>query len=518
MLTDFTTKLIKFGSGFSAGYFNTVGSIHGFTPASFKSSRTAGRKTVQQRPEDFMDEEDLQEHMQLGINVRNETLFATTADELAARPSEVAPGIIVSAPVVRSIGIMLMQRMGWIRSDPIGKPRLQQRQYTVELDPSTQQSSAAPKANVYGLGYIPSKNERLNSLIVTDDDDCSFCPSKYDTSLSVDDVEQAEIGMGPSRSKKRFPEYNPSTEAISIVSPPAIERLKIPSDFKPSPCPVAEASIVPQLERFRVNIEQVVARRRRRLTLDERSAALGEEVPASTSKTQSVFDMISADGRAKLSASLASMFHVGSTLVVGDHADIPVQYPDDPAKQARFVQFLNARRDGRSSDAETCRDWRRALEMQQFEALAATLPTVSAAAKIKVEARPDLPTDYDSAARLKMFGTLTRETADWVPPRLLCKRFHVPDPYQGRAVPAPTIKKRTRFQDLLATVHPELVAAENPVKVENPVKIDDDDEEEVLEAKVERPPVDLFKAIFEDSEDDDDDDIEDQRKKRVKTD
>lgn len=47
-----------FTGGFSAGYFNTVGSKEGWAPGKFKSSRSdksGGKSTY--RPEDFMDEE-----------------------------------------------------------------------------------------------------------------------------------------------------------------------------------------------------------------------------------------------------------------------------------------------------------------------------------------------------------------------------------------------------------------------------------------------------------------------------
>ncbi|EEB87967.1 hypothetical protein MPER_14461, partial [Moniliophthora perniciosa FA553] len=47
--------------GFSAGYFNSVGSKEGWTPATFVSSRNDRAKKKAARPEDFMDEEDLQE-------------------------------------------------------------------------------------------------------------------------------------------------------------------------------------------------------------------------------------------------------------------------------------------------------------------------------------------------------------------------------------------------------------------------------------------------------------------------
>eukprot|EP00833_Pecoramyces_ruminatium_P001839 jgi/Orpsp1_1/1175871/evm.model.c7180000055534.2 len=49
-----------FKGGFSAGYFNTVGSKEGWTPTQFVSSRT-NRQKVSYRPEDFMDEEDLED-------------------------------------------------------------------------------------------------------------------------------------------------------------------------------------------------------------------------------------------------------------------------------------------------------------------------------------------------------------------------------------------------------------------------------------------------------------------------
>ncbi|XP_019644468.1 PREDICTED: G patch domain-containing protein 1-like, partial [Branchiostoma belcheri] len=46
-----------FTGGFSAGYYNTVDTPEGWTPATFVSSRSSKAGKVQQRPEDFMDEE-----------------------------------------------------------------------------------------------------------------------------------------------------------------------------------------------------------------------------------------------------------------------------------------------------------------------------------------------------------------------------------------------------------------------------------------------------------------------------
>ncbi|CAO3640649.1 unnamed protein product [Cunninghamella echinulata] len=46
-----------FTGGFSAGYYNTVGSKEGWTPSQFVSSQSSRHEQKTARPEDFMDEE-----------------------------------------------------------------------------------------------------------------------------------------------------------------------------------------------------------------------------------------------------------------------------------------------------------------------------------------------------------------------------------------------------------------------------------------------------------------------------
>ncbi len=47
-----------FTGGFSAGYFNTVGSEEGFQPKSFVSSRSSRAKITNQTAKDYMDSSD----------------------------------------------------------------------------------------------------------------------------------------------------------------------------------------------------------------------------------------------------------------------------------------------------------------------------------------------------------------------------------------------------------------------------------------------------------------------------
>ncbi|EME49547.1 hypothetical protein DOTSEDRAFT_40740 [Dothistroma septosporum NZE10] len=117
-----------FTGGFSAGYFNTVGSKEGWTPSTFVSSRANRAKAQQdgkqQRPEDYMDDEDLAEQAEaqrletqdafagLGSTITNSAgrgmfsdLFKTTGD---------------------TKGVKLLQRMGWRQGQGIG-PKVRRR-------------------------------------------------------------------------------------------------------------------------------------------------------------------------------------------------------------------------------------------------------------------------------------------------------------------------------------------------------------------------------------------------------
>ncbi|EXJ71469.1 uncharacterized protein A1O5_05277 [Cladophialophora psammophila CBS 110553] len=113
-----------FTGGFSAGYFNTVGSKEGWTPSSFVSSRqnrAKGARTVpQQKPEDFMDEEDLREAEE-SRTLNTSSDFAGFGTEHDAVRKTAA--IDIFRPLDETIGSKLLKRMGWREGQGIG-PRL----------------------------------------------------------------------------------------------------------------------------------------------------------------------------------------------------------------------------------------------------------------------------------------------------------------------------------------------------------------------------------------------------------
>ena len=77
-ITHVTPITGAFTGGFSAGYFNTVGSAEGFEPASFKSSRServsgaagASKGARQQSIDDFLDEDELEERKRTHLQVK----------------------------------------------------------------------------------------------------------------------------------------------------------------------------------------------------------------------------------------------------------------------------------------------------------------------------------------------------------------------------------------------------------------------------------------------------------------
>jgi len=79
-----------FTGGFSAGYWNTVGSKEGWVPSQFVSSRKEkwDRDLVKGKPEDFMDEEDFMVHGIAPKSVHTKDLFSNDpmSDFVSLRP------------------------------------------------------------------------------------------------------------------------------------------------------------------------------------------------------------------------------------------------------------------------------------------------------------------------------------------------------------------------------------------------------------------------------------------------
>ncbi|KAL8873667.1 MAG: hypothetical protein Q9174_000897 [Haloplaca sp. 1 TL-2023] len=131
-----------FTGGFSAGYYNTVGSKEGWTPSTFVSSRrdkkvsgepaTNAPQQQQQRPEDFMDEEDIADAEEAKKLQTSDTFagFGSIADE-AAKNNDDLMGIF--KPTGETMGLKLLKKMGWREGQGIG-PKVRRKARTEEDD------------------------------------------------------------------------------------------------------------------------------------------------------------------------------------------------------------------------------------------------------------------------------------------------------------------------------------------------------------------------------------------------
>ncbi|XP_014832189.1 PREDICTED: G patch domain-containing protein 1 [Poecilia mexicana] len=219
-----------------------------------------------------------------------------------------------------------------------------------------------------------------------------------------------------------------------------------------------------------------------------------------------------------------------------------------PGKQARYERYLSRLQQGDTGALEQSLDpamteWERGREREEF--LRASIlyrPSSSSLSSRFTRAQQPDAVDAGDAGRdqqgdgqqaaSRTFGKLTRETLEWHPDRLLCKRFNVPDPYPGSALvglpkvkrdkfsvfdfltvserqevaapPKPLEEKKSRWDISKETGHTQNQAGSEPSgpapdhrpsppqgPPAEPYTAKEEEEEEE-----ERPPMDLFRAIF----------------------
>ncbi|XP_028258548.1 G patch domain-containing protein 1 isoform X2 [Parambassis ranga] len=161
-----------FTGGFSAGYFNTVGSKEGWAPSTFVSSRQQKAEKPRSRPEDFMDEEDFSEHGIAPAQITTSQEFSSSRrDEAAEKARAVGaqaaliPGDTLLeefiAPARSSVGVELLRQMGWREGQGVG-PRVKRR---------ARRQRAESGARVHSCVMPPAGSEDSE-----DDDDEEFAP------------------------------------------------------------------------------------------------------------------------------------------------------------------------------------------------------------------------------------------------------------------------------------------------------------------------------------------------------
>uniref|UniRef100_A0A3Q1MB05 G-patch domain containing 1 n=1 Tax=Bos taurus TaxID=9913 RepID=A0A3Q1MB05_BOVIN len=156
-------------------------------------------------------------------------------------------------------------------------------------------------------------------------------------------------------------------------------------------------------------------------------------------------------------------------------------FAKDPEKQKRYEEFLANMKRGQKDALERCLDpgmteWERGRERDEFARAAllyasshSTLSSRFTHAQEEDDSEQvEVPRDQEndvsdkqSAVKMKMFGKLTRDTFEWHPDKLLCKRFNVPDPYPDSTLVGLPRVKRDKYSVFSFLTIPE--TASSPV-------------------------------------------------------
>lgn len=232
-----------FTGGFSAGYWNTVGSKDGWKPQTFKSSRAEKAAYGQQNPIDFMDDEDTGEFGIAPQRIQTtEDFTRTEEDENVGRKrkrqtvdnSGPIPGVPVLQLLLKSchdkVTINLLKKMGWKG----GQQRPRQKELRV-AESEEQQANDEPQqqtdADIATSRVVTCDMGPIKRYASSDDDD-SDKDSDSDLSFEADEFDTYTIGIKTDRFGIDYVGLDRSTFGESSSSAGPVERFSLFPTFE----------------------------------------------------------------------------------------------------------------------------------------------------------------------------------------------------------------------------------------------------------------------------------------------
>eukprot|EP00045_Choanoeca_perplexa_P010106 m.101021 g.101021 ORF g.101021 m.101021 type:complete len:867 (-) comp15155_c0_seq1:48-2648(-) len=616
-----------FTGGFSAGYYNTVGSKEGWAPSTFKSTRRTtddgdadvNRRLQQQSIHDFMDEEDMAESGFAPKQVRATGEFKQAEDSTSAKrkamTGEESKALqyleTLVQPSSENVGRKLLQLMGWRQGQGIG-PRISARRqtpgYNNPADDRLFDDIAAGKGvtfapldakvtgfkakdNFHGIGYQgmsagdfamdASKRKRAMGGFGTGafeelDDDIYDADagdkSQYSRTLTSAEDEPTMRPTFRSRSQRqlaiaggsddfsgpsRFALHGFVKSSGQLVPRTVYPGHRPPKDFNPfhifkEPGPLSKGLL-----------SQRAMRDMTKLSAHQRAHLLGEQAPPRP-PPPSLSQFQSQDQTQD--EPLAPQDKMDKL-----RRDVYRPFKSDPDKQQRYEAFLQGhhargRRQSTIDHEAEKREFEQARRLYKplskimslrFQPASSTetADKGSLADEIRqLEEKQAQEDDAQAAAKMKMFGKLTRSMHEWHPHRMLSRRFNLPDPYPASGVVGIVTAEReathvprnkTRWDQVgrvdamtLAAAGLQQAAQQEKVRqaqsqveqhqqavnakfadikpLEPAAKpLSSDIERAAIDAEAEeeaarlpkRPDVDLFKAIFSDDSEDEEADV-----------
>lgn len=400
-----------FTGGFSAGFFNTVGSLEGWTPSDFKSSRQEKSKNVVQKPEDFMDPEDLEKHGIAPQTVRATKEYSTSKKR---RKQVFSDGPIPGIPVLETlltsgnetIGYLLLKKLSikekLKKKDEIStdervygceKPtefeiskKIENNQY--KIPEIYIESLAKPKSDTFGLDYKGLDRSHVNlftssNLVVTDNKNKKFSITGQAFGVGAFEEEDDDIYMKEDMSNYDF-ELGKEKQKKSAR--------KVEGDlhfgvFKQSRAPLITKKIYPPPT---IPHSFTGKHKVRKSRFEPAQVKIEEETIDRTAINPAI--------RAKY---------------LGEETVTPT--PSQPIIEKKVTEPV---RPALKTFDASC------LMADRFVS-ASTTENLEPVTKIETEHGT---ADMRNAAKMNMFGPLTRITSDWAPCAVLCKRFNVKEP------------------------------------------------------------------------------------------
>ncbi|CAG7726850.1 unnamed protein product [Allacma fusca] len=197
-----------FTGGFSAGYYNTVGSKEGWAPTAFKSTRSDRSSAKVQSAQDFMDEEDLGAFGIAPQVLRPTEDFQSKRREGLKRPRPTPsdgpiPGdpvlFNILQPVKETIGIKVLRKMGWRPGQGVGpkvlKKKKKKREDRIE-DEENQGIGDSTPARIYGCALPPPRSESEDESGSDDDDIRALLVAPDEVTCPLYNTKDNNFGLG----------------------------------------------------------------------------------------------------------------------------------------------------------------------------------------------------------------------------------------------------------------------------------------------------------------------------------
>ncbi|KOC63155.1 G patch domain-containing protein 1 [Habropoda laboriosa] len=318
-----------FTGGFSAGYFNTVGTRDGWRPQQFKSSRSSKAENITQHPEDFMDEEDTSQFGIAPKGIRATDDYVDhgqrgTKRERITQDNGPIPGTPVLKELLKPVKLTKKEKAKMKRRNEKIR-QIQQKSRNASSESSSEDSEndygnvtfapddyepfrCNPKDNYFGIGYSGLDRRTILSGHVNLFDAPAFSVQDKNKKLSIhgqafgvgafeaddediyerDDMSRYDFALGPERKPKtRWSDDNSSRNSSSnclegfALAKNKLEQKKVfpppelPKDFVPVHA-VRKTRFYPPIE----NVPRAIENGKRKdLTAADRARIL-EDTPS----------------------------------------------------------------------------------------------------------------------------------------------------------------------------------------------------------------------------------------------